>query len=77
MTKTFDNTNRWTLFRNSEKKNDKSPDFSGEVDIDGVLYRLNGWVQEGKNGRFFSGSIRPKQETRVIDTSTVDDDIPF
>lgn len=76
MTK-YDDTNRWKLFRNATKKSDKSPDFSGEIDIDGVVYRLNGWVQEGKAGRFFSGSVRPKENQVTVDSTTTDSDIPF
>jgi hypothetical protein len=78
-----DNTNRFTLFRNKDRKTDGSPEYSGSINIDGVEYRLGAWVKEGKNGRFFSGSVRPKDQ-RPKGSMTVtsgrqpsDDDIPF
>jgi hypothetical protein len=73
--KQFDETNRWKLFRNTEKKGERSPDFSGEVNIDGAIYRLNGWVQEGNGKKFFSGTVAPKQTP--VASSVVDDDVPF
>lgn len=72
----FDDTNRWKLFREKEKKSDKHPDFTGEVNIEGTTYRLAGWVQEGKSGRFFTGSVTPRL-SKALDTETIDDDIPF
>lgn len=71
-TKKFDDTNRWKLFRNTEKKKDTSPDFSGEINIDGIDYWLDGWVKEGATQRFFSGTVKPKKSKAVID-----EDVPF
>jgi len=75
-TKSFDNTNRWTLFRNVDKKNENSPEFSGKINIDGVEYLLNGWVKEGQNQKFFSGTVRPKP-VAVTSTTTELEDVPF
>lgn len=68
----FDNTNRWTLFRNTEKRTENSPDFTGELNVNGELFFLDGWVKEGKNQRFFSGTIKPKKSKVAID-----EDVPF
>ena len=70
--KAFDNTNRWTLFRNTEKKTDTWPDFSGELNINGELYWLDGWVREGQDKRFFSGTVKPKKSKAAFD-----EDVPF
>lgn len=70
--KKFDETNRWKLFRNEEKRSENSPDFSGELNINGELYWMDGWVKEGQTKRFFSGTIKPKKNKTAID-----EDVPF
>ena len=74
-TKKFDDTNRWVLFRNKEKKAENSPDYSGTVNIDGVEFLINGWVKEGETQKFFSGTVRPK--TGIIKNIVPDLDVPF
>lgn len=71
-TKKFDETNRWKLFRNEEKRSENSPDFSGELNINGELYWMDGWVKEGQTKRFFSGTVKPKKSKVAID-----EDVPF
>lgn len=87
MTK-YDNTNRGTLSRNEKKTEDRHPDFSGQINVDGRDYWLSGWIKERKDGsgRFFSLSVRRKDEkpqgvrpsssesARIADMT---DDIPF
>ena len=58
----YDNTNRGALFRNSRKEKDSHPDYNGTINIDGKEYWLNGWLKEGKQGKFFSLSVKPKEE---------------
>jgi hypothetical protein len=60
MSQEYDNTNRWTLFKNENRQTDKSPQLSGTLNVDGVEFWLNGWVKEGRKGKFFSGSIKRK-----------------
>jgi hypothetical protein len=78
----YDNTNRGVLFRNDRKENDKHPDYTGNINVNGVEHWLSAWIKEGKNGKFMSLSSRPKEEPkpkpkRVVDTSDMDDEIPF
>jgi hypothetical protein len=56
----FDNTNRGALFKNTRKERDTHPDYNGSINIDGKEYWLNGWLKEGKSGKFFSLSVKPK-----------------
>jgi hypothetical protein len=52
--------NRWSLFRNKLTDNTKenAPEFSGSININGTLYKLNGWVNEYSGGKYFSGTVR-------------------
>jgi hypothetical protein len=50
-----------SLFKNDQKGNEKAPGYRGEILLGGVLYELAGWLKEGKNGKFFSISGKPKE----------------
>ncbi len=82
----YDNTNRWTLSRNKNKRSETDSDFSGSINIDGVEYWLNGWTKtNSKDGsRFFSGTHRRKEQRNGAPRTSneplnkqLDDDIPF
>lgn len=68
----FDSTNRGTLFSNEKKTEERHPDLSGSINIEGVEYWLSGWKKKSKAGTgFLSLSVRPKQEqTRQISKPT-------
>lgn len=79
----YDNTNRWTLFRNERKDKPSQPEFTGSINIDGVEYWLNAWTKEGNGKKFFSGTVKPKEQRAAATTGAsrmgalIDDDIPF
>jgi hypothetical protein len=54
----YDNTNRWTLNKNDRKEKDSHPDYKGKINVGGVEYYLDGWIKDGANGKFISGSIK-------------------
>ena len=58
----YDNTNRWTLNKNDRKAQDNHPDYKGQINVDGVDYWLDGWIKESANGKFISGSLKPKEQ---------------
>jgi hypothetical protein len=70
----FDKTNTFTLGTNKRKTKDSHPSHSGSINIDGQEYWLSAWVKEGKDGRFFSGSVKKKEPKKEGNDS---DDIPF
>jgi len=61
----YDNTNRGVLFKNDRKEKDTHPDYKGSVDVDGTEFWLSAWIKDGKNGKFMSLSIKPKEEQRA------------
>jgi hypothetical protein len=70
----YDNTNRGTLGRNSNKSEDKHPDYSGTINIDGKDYWLSGWLKEGKNGKFFSLAVKEKDTKKPAKKVEFQDD---
>ena len=78
--------NRGSLFRNTRKETETHPDYTGDINIDGKLYWLNGWLEESKAGtKYFSLSVKPKDAPKSApvkksfdDTEELlSDDIPF
>ena len=57
----YDNTNRWTLNKNDRKEKETHPDYKGSINVDGVDYWLDGWIKDGANGKFISGSLKRKE----------------
>ena len=79
----FDNEKRGALFRNAEKKTDRSPDYSGRITIEGVEYQLAGWLEKSQGGLQYL-SIRARvpepiaEQTPVESSQTTDQsEIPF
>jgi hypothetical protein len=77
----YDNTNTFTLFKNDIGPNPKRPNYTGNLNIDGIEFRISGWIRESANGKFISGSVQlkePKGELRsVAAVEGADEDVPF
>lgn len=87
----YDNTNTGILYKNDNRKSEKSPQYGGSINIEGVEYWLNGWVKTGKSGKlkdrqFFSLTVKPKDPENTDHNQTApprkqqqqqDEDIPF
>lgn len=81
--------NSGSLFKNDEKQQPNHADYQGQIMVDGKMYWINAWVKEGKNGKFFSLSVREKTSKTNAQKEAVqkvkettekppfDDDIPF
>ena len=83
----YDNTNSGALFPAREKKTDRHPDMTGNLDVNGVEYYINAWTKVSKQGKkFLSLSINPKQQVakqavqqaqQVVADDFDDMDLPF
>lgn len=83
----YDNTNRFIFSKNERKRTDRDADWTGSININGVEYWLNGWIQERKDGsgKFISGSARAKEQrddpparsNKRNYREELDDEIPF
>ena len=76
--------NTGSLFGN-EKTNESQPDFTGEVNIEGALYRVAGWKNKGQDGKkdYISLSLKDATDeswktnpSSNVPTSS-EDDLPF
>lgn len=62
MSQQYDNTNRGVLFKNDRKTKDTQPGYTGSLNVDGVEYFLDAWLKEGQKGKFFSVSVKRKDQ---------------
>ena len=77
----YDNTNTFVLFKNDQGHNPKRPNYTGSANLDGIEFRLSGWIRESAKGKFISGQVQLKEvqgETRSKPAvEGADEDVPF
>lgn len=85
----YDDNMKGVLFKAKERKHEKSPEYTGNVVIGGVKYRLAAWVNTSREGQKYFGirvsepesaDQRGQQEPARDEwgaTPAVDDEIPF
>jgi hypothetical protein len=54
--------NSGSLFKNDRKTTEKHPDYTGNLMVAGVEYRLSAWIKKGQKGTFMSLAVTPKDE---------------
>ena len=74
--------NTGSLFPNKNKKEDKHPDYTGKMKVNGQLMDMAGWINDYKDGKYLNLKIseyKPQtNETREYTTRASDDaTIPF
>ena len=74
--------NSGVLFKSDKKDKPTSPDYKGNITVDGVDYWLSAWIKEGKNGKFMGLAVNPKDAQPPASnprkaTNIDDSDIPF
>ena len=86
-------SNTGVLWTNNYKKNDRQPDFKGDLTLerslvkqllseseDDVKIKISGWNKTGRNGPFISlvyDSFKPKEETKPKAVDDDTDSVPF
>jgi hypothetical protein len=73
----YDNTNTFTLFKNEQGDNPKKPNYTGLANIDGIEFRIAGWIREGKSGKFISGTVQLKDGDVKPKQAAINEDVPF
>ena len=62
----WSNENRGALFPNDKKGNEKRPDFTGDLNVGGVEYRLSAWKKASKQGNnCLSISVQLKEGQKI------------
>lgn len=53
-----------SLWHNENRTNERQPDMTGSVKVDGQEYRVSGWLKETRNGKeFISMALTVKDDT--------------
>lgn len=83
----YDNTNSGALFKNDKDGNEKRPDYTGKLDVEGKEYRLAAWIRDGRRGKFMSlklsepnssnGGSSPQGAGGSGPSGPMDEDVPF
>jgi hypothetical protein len=60
----FDRTNTGVLFKNDRKEKPNHPDYKGQMNVDGTEFWLSAWIKDGRDGKFMSIAIKPKEEAQ-------------
>lgn len=92
MSAQYDDTNTFILFVNDKGDNPKRPDRTGKINIDGVEYKLSGWIPRDEDGKpkkdkngnpMLRGQVeraddQPQRASKPVPAGDfADDDIPF
>jgi hypothetical protein len=60
--------NSGALYKNDRMRPDRQdPEYNGSCEVDGVEYWISAWLKEGKKGKFFSLSFKPKEKRDPMD----------
>ena len=70
----YDNTNRGVLFTN-KKKNEKQPDFTGQINIEGKEWEISGWKKTSAKGTEFTSLGNMDEPNGMVSNSTDRDDV--
>lgn len=63
MEKQYDNTNRFYLGDNKNMRDEKDAPKTGSINIEGVEYYLNGYINRDGS---FSGTVKPKAKKAPV-----------
>ncbi len=77
-----DRTNKGALFKNKDKATDKHPDYTGNLNVNGVEMKISAWINESQKGqKFLRLQVSEKQSKpepqKEVTFNDLEDDIPF
>ena len=49
--------NTISIFKNEDKKSEKSPDYSGNLEVNGEKFRVALWIKQSKSGKAYLGGM--------------------
>lgn len=68
-----------SMFQNTNKKSESAPDYKGELNLDGKIIRLAGWITTSKNGSQYlklkKDDYTPSNAATAAPAAS--DDLPF
>ena len=77
----FDNTNRGVLFKNDKEGNEKRPDYTGTINVNGEEMRLAAWIRKSAKGVTYMSLNVSEQQNAAPKVASHDpefnDEIPF
>lgn len=73
------------IFRNKQKKSEKSPDYTGSITLNGKEIKLSCWLAESKNGiKYFQVRAEsefmnkaPDEKLKNVKDDFINDDVPW
>ena len=69
-----------SIFKQSSKPSENSPEYRGTIMVNGDIYELAGWVKQGASGAFLSLREKLKEGEKPKQTKQTDeeeDSLPF
>lgn len=55
--------NTFSLFKNEKKQKENSPDYTGDIMVNGHKMRLSAWINETKGGKkYMKGTLQEPRE---------------
>lgn len=67
------NLNYGSIFKTKLKEFEYSPDYTGEINVDGKIYFIDGFIKEAVNGKYLSLRVKLKNKQ----PESFDNGIPF
>lgn len=55
-------TNLGSLFKVLDKQSENAPDYSGEINIEGTMFFIDGWLNPSVNGKYLKLKIKKKDK---------------
>ena len=73
----YDDTNRGAMFKRDKEGNEKRPDYSGPLNVDGTEWQIAAWITESKAGnKYMSLRVEPPYESDKAPAAKAGSNLP-